>query len=148
MAIDPHGPPGAAGQPNGPGYETRDASVAGLLKFALALAIILVVVSVGMRKLFDYFYKTQSLGTMETPFEATRTIPPLPRLQVAPRREIHDYWQAQQDILNSYGWVDRQSGVVRIPIDRAMRLTLERGLPVRSAGTAKAEGGGSQGGTP
>ena len=47
--------------------------------------------------------------------------------------EIHDYWETQQEILNSYGWVDKQNGVVRIPIDQAMRLTLERGLPARAA---------------
>ena len=36
--------------------------------------------------------------------------------------------------LNSYGWVDRTSGVARIPIDRAMQLLLERGLPDVGAG--------------
>jgi hypothetical protein len=39
---------------------------------------------------------------------------------------------ADEAILNSYGWVDEEAGVVRIPIDRAMELTLERGLPTRS----------------
>jgi hypothetical protein len=33
--------------------------------------------------------------------------------------------------LQSYGWIDQQKGVVRIPIERAMELTAERGLPVR-----------------
>ena len=34
-------------------------------------------------------------------------------------------------ILSSYGWVDRQKGIVRIPIDRAIELVLQRGLPAR-----------------
>ena len=34
-------------------------------------------------------------------------------------------------LLNSYGWVDPKAGVVRIPIDRAMDLLLQKGLPVR-----------------
>jgi hypothetical protein len=34
-------------------------------------------------------------------------------------------------ILHSYGWVDEQAGLVRIPITRAMELLTERGLPVR-----------------
>jgi hypothetical protein len=34
-------------------------------------------------------------------------------------------------ILSSYGWVDRQKGIVRIPIDRAIDLVLQRGLPAR-----------------
>ncbi len=33
--------------------------------------------------------------------------------------------------LHSYGWVDQKAGVVRIPIDRAMTLLLQRGLPAR-----------------
>jgi len=32
--------------------------------------------------------------------------------------------------LNSYGWVDKEAGVVRIPLDRAMALVIETGLPV------------------
>jgi hypothetical protein len=40
--------------------------------------------------------------------------------------------RAQEDaVLNSYGWVDRANGTVRIPIERAIELTAERGLPVR-----------------
>ena len=37
----------------------------------------------------------------------------------------------EDDVLESYGWVDKNAGVVRIPIDEAMKLTLERGLPAR-----------------
>lgn len=44
--------------------------------------------------------------------------------EVAARRE-----QAEAR-LNSYGWVDKEAGVVRIPIDRAMALIVETGLPV------------------
>jgi len=133
MAIDPHASPHG---PNGPGYETRDANVPNLLKFGFWLAVILIVVAFGMKWMFGYFAQTQTLGPAASPFENARTLPPSPRLQVAPQAEIHNYWESQQEILNSYGWVDQHNGVVRIPIDRAMRLTLERGLPAR---TAKAE---------
>ena len=40
---------------------------------------------------------------------------------------------AQQQKLKTYRWVDRQAGVVAIPIDRAMDLIAEQGLPARSA---------------
>jgi hypothetical protein len=147
-AIDPHKSPNRAGRPGGPGYETRDANTAGLLKFAASLAVIILVVAVGMRWMFNYFAETQTLGPATTPFENARTIPPVPRLQVAPQKEIHDYWESQQEILNSYGWVDRQNGVVRVPVDRAMRLVLARGLPARSASAAKAAGEAPEGGSP
>ena len=43
----------------------------------------------------------------------------------------------EEQTLNSYGWVDQQAGVVRIPIDRAMDLLAQRGLPTRpQAGVA------------
>jgi len=40
---------------------------------------------------------------------------------------------AEQRTLTTYGWVDRNAGIVRIPIDEAMRLTTQRGLPAREA---------------
>ncbi len=141
MAIDPHK---RTETPVGPGYETRDASIPGLLKFAASLALVIIVVSFGMKWLFSYDAKTQSLGPTATPFENERTIPPLPRLQVAPQKEIHEYWEAEQGLVNSYGWVDRQRGVVRIPVDRAMRILLQRGLPARTAGAVKAAVAGSE----
>jgi len=51
-------------------------------------------------------------------------------------------------VLDSYGWVDRSAGVVRIPIDQAMRLVVERGLPARDGAPPgrEAEAAGSAGG--
>ena len=47
------------------------------------------------------------------------------------RTEINDFRMQEEQTLNSYGWVDQQAGVVRIPIDRAMELLAQRGLPTR-----------------
>ena len=33
--------------------------------------------------------------------------------------------------LTTYGWADRKNGIVHIPIDRAIDLILQRGLPTR-----------------
>lgn len=65
------------------------------------------------------------------PLAATygRVEPPAPRLQVDPRLDIHDYRAAQERLLTTYGWVDEQAGVVRIPIERAIDILAERGLP-------------------
>jgi hypothetical protein len=61
--------------------------------------------------------------------EATR-LPPEPRLQTNPRADLAELREREDRALNTYSWVDRNAGIVRIPIDRAMSLTLERGLPV------------------
>lgn len=67
-----------------------------------------------------------------------RTEPPAPRLQVDPALDIFEHRKAEQQVLTSYGWVDQQSGVVRIPIERAMGLLVERGIKAPVAAPAQA----------
>ena len=62
--------------------------------------------------------------------------PPAPRLQPQPFKDVYDLKSTQRNTLNSYGWVDKANGVVHIPIDRAMQITVERGLPVRDGDAA------------
>jgi len=64
-------------------------------------------------------------------------LPPEPRLQVSAPKDLEQYKAAQGEILNSYGWVDQKAGIVRIPIERAMDILVQRGLPVRGAAPAK-----------
>jgi hypothetical protein len=54
---------------------------------------------------------------------------PQPRLERNERVEINDFRLSEEQTLNSYGWVDEKVGVVRIPIERAMQLVAQRGLP-------------------
>ena len=122
----------AGGPP--PGYETRDANPASLVKFAIGLALTLVVSWAGMWWLLGYLGQAQEQGPAAVPFRALheRQLPPLPRIQVDPVRELNEVRVEQSDAANSYGWVDRSHGVVHIPIDEAMKLILERGaLPAR-----------------
>jgi hypothetical protein len=53
--------------------------------------------------------------------------------------DLKDYRADQERILKGYGWVDSQAGIVRIPVDRAMDLLLQKGYPVR--GSSPAESG-------
>ncbi len=113
------------------GHELSDAEARPLAYAGLILAVILILIGIGMAGTFYFFGKEQKLGPPATPFENARTLPPLPRLQVDPKVELKEYRDSQRDILNSYGWVDRSAGVVRIPVDRAMELVIARGLPIR-----------------
>ena len=47
--------------------------------------------------------------------------------------ELQQMRAAEDQILNSYGWVDQKKGVVRVPIARAIDLLAQRGLPMRAA---------------
>jgi hypothetical protein len=75
--------------------------------------------------------KKQSEVT-EQPYPLASTtearLPPAPRLQQFPRNEYYEHYVAEQRKLESYGWVNKDAGVVHIPIEDAMRLTLERGV--------------------
>lgn len=125
------------------GHETSDVDVRSLAYFGGVLFLVLVLTLISMRWVFFHFAKSQPLGPPPTPFENARTLPPAPRLQVEPRLELDHYREEQQQMLNSYGWVDRPNGIVRIPIDRAMNLLLERGLPTRAQDAPAAETAGS-----
>jgi hypothetical protein len=116
------------------GYERSDASPRGLLYFLLILSAILAATALSLIWLFKYFQKAENPGSfIAAPFAGAQPLPPPPRIQSNPGADMQSYWQSQQNLLNSYGWIDRQNGVVRMPIDRAMELLLERGLPTRSA---------------
>jgi len=80
---------------------------------------------------FSYFVGHQGLGPPASPFEDVRTLPSGPRLQVTAPQDLKRYQGAQAEILNSYGWVDQKAGIVRIPVERAMDILLQKGLPVR-----------------
>lgn len=59
-------------------------------------------------------------------------LPPEPRLQVDPWKDWNDFKMAQDRIVGSYGWVNRDSQTVHVPIDRAIDMVLEKGLPTRA----------------
>ena len=59
---------------------------------------------------------------------------PEPRLQVDYYGDLSKMRQQWSEEVNGYSWVDKNAGVTRIPIERAMQLTLQRGLPARTPG--------------
>jgi len=114
------------------GYEKSDASPRGLFYFVLIMAALLIATFLFLVAVFKYLQKTENPGSfVAAPFAAIEPVPPSPRIQPDPGLDMQHYYQSQQNLLNTYGWVDRQNGVVRLPIDRAMGLLLQRGLPTR-----------------
>jgi hypothetical protein len=132
-----------AGQAPVPGtdsaFEHEDASPSGLIKAGIGLAILLVIVFVGMRFGWHAFMDFSPAGQDASPMTDARILPPRPRLQVDPQKEIHDYCEQQAATLDTYAWVDQSAGIVRIPVDRAIELTLKNGLPSRPKGEVPAD---------
>ena len=122
------------------GYEDSDVSVGRLFAFAGGIVGLIVLGVLGSAVVFHFFVRHQPLGPPASPFEDVRALPPEPRLQITAPLDLKRYRTDQDKILEGYGWVDSQAGVVRIPVDRAMDLLLQKGYPVR--GSSPAEGGG------
>ena len=66
------------------------------------------------------------------PKDYPQTVFPNPKLEEDELGQFKSILAGQEETLNSYGWVDEKAGVARIPIDRAMDLLAQRGLPARS----------------
>jgi len=62
---------------------------------------------------------------------------PRPQLLVRPGAEWKKVHAQEEAKLDGYGWIDRESGTVRIPVMRAMELLIERGLPEVGAGQTR-----------
>ena len=115
------------------GYEDDDVSVRRLFAFGAGVAGLVIFGVVASAVVFHFFVRHQPLGPPASPFENTRSLPPEPRLQITAPEDLKHYHSEQDAILKSYGWVDRDAGTVRIPIDRAMEILLQKGYPVRTA---------------
>ena len=114
------------------GHETTDADVKPILRFLFGLFALIVVAMFAMTFFFDFLQQRYQQAAGEvSPLVDTRQIPPNPRLQVKPSDELQEVHNWEDQRLHSYGWVDKEAGVFRIPIDRAMEIVAESGLPAR-----------------
>jgi hypothetical protein len=114
------------------GHEERDVRLRPLIISGVCLAVVAGLSLLAMWLLFDYFAARRArLEVVPSPVFEARQLPPEPRLQVSPQQDLQEMLSNELSILHAYGWVDRQAGIVRIPIERAIDLLTRRGLPAR-----------------
>lgn len=119
-------------QAQAPGHEQNVVNLPTIVKLGLGLLAVTVVSFVLMGWLFEHFaVQQEKLDIAPSPLTGARQLPPQPRLQIVPAEALKEMQQANEARLHSYAWIDRQSGLVRIPIERAMEVLAERGLPAR-----------------
>jgi hypothetical protein len=119
-------------------HESRDADV-----FNLFLVVTMLLLVVGVCLLVCWF--VMQFLSRGQPAPATARVQmatpvatfPEPKLLTYPGKERAERELAGRTKLETYGWVDRRTGVARIPIDRAMLLLLKRGLPEVGAGQTR-----------
>jgi hypothetical protein len=135
------------------GFEREDLSTRGVFAFMIGLAIVGVVIYfiiVGMYTFLDKYERSQmttasplvtSKGAMSrvvTQADMDKAFKDngAPMLETNERGQFRDFLINQENQLNSYGWVDEKAGVAHIPIDRAIELIVQRGLPVHAQSSA------------
>ena len=123
--------------PLGAGYEHTDANSRIIARFIVWLIVAAVIIHVGLALLFSLFAEQRvERADPRYPLAATRGNQasldqeverfPEPRLERFPRENIMNFRSGEEETLQGYGWVDKDAGVVHIPIHDAMRLVLER----------------------
>jgi hypothetical protein len=120
------------------GHELSDLSPKNIAIFGVSLVGMILIVLWVCYELFQH-YSTVSMKTEvpPSPLSYTREPTPEPHLLVVPGQELKTMRASEDSILNSYAWVDREKGVVRIPIKRAIDILAQRGLPSRPQSNEK-----------
>jgi hypothetical protein len=122
--------------PNGSlGHEQREVDPRLIVWSAVGLAIGTAIVCLIVWGLFNYLKSSyeHEYAKIPVPVAGPATVVSGPRVQEHPAEEIKVLRAHEDHVLSSYAWVDQKDGIVRIPIDRAKDLLLQRGLPVKSS---------------
>ena len=125
-------------------YEREDLSPRGIFAFLIGLALLGVLIHFALKGMYGYLdsYQKQHQPRLNPLVSQTENDSrkvsnadiarfPQPRLETNERLEINDFRLQEEKKLNSYDWIDQKAGIARIPIDRAMQLLAQRGLPTR-----------------
>lgn len=122
-------------------YEKTDVSEGAVTRSGIILVVVTIVSSFAVLGFFR-FLATRATEREPPPPPLARQEPgrqpPEPRLQEKPMADVETLRREESDILTSYGWVDEEKGIVRIPIDEALRIVAERGLPAKAEAPAEA----------
>jgi len=126
----------------GDGFD-REIHYKAVWRFTAFLVVLVAAGLVSMWALFG-FLKRQIAGSQPPapPLAAAREtpLPPEPRLEGPPGPALHILRTREDAVLATWGWGDRTKGIAEIPVDRAIEIAAERGLPVKYGNPAPAAG--------
>ena len=107
--------------------EHSDINFSAIMKAAIALLVVAVVVHFVIWAMFNILNAHEAkLDPKPSPMYQANQKPPDPQLQRNPRLDLQMFHAAEQNLLSSYDWVDRQQGIVRIPVTEAMKLIVQK----------------------
>jgi hypothetical protein len=116
-------------------YEPKDVNARAIFWVGVVMLIAAIVIHTVVWLLFDAFDRREAEKGRPpaTLVQMQRPAPPEPRLQTNAPSDLNSLRDAENHELETYGWVDQQKGIVRIPVGQAMTLLVERGLPKTQA---------------
>jgi hypothetical protein len=109
-------------------HETTDVSIRPIALVGAAILGLVLATSAGVWALVGHYARREARASAPNPMAAYGPKePPAPRLQTEPRSDLEKMRASEDETLHGYGWVDRNAGRVRIPIERAMELVAKSG---------------------
>jgi hypothetical protein len=121
------------------GYEVTDVRSKPLILSALVLALSVALVCGFLVCFFGLLeVRAKRQDPQLSPLIGSQT-PPEPHLQTNPANDVARMRATEDQALYSYRWIDKERGVVQLPIDRAKELLLEEGLPKTKVEMPKVE---------
>lgn len=132
----------------GGAHEHTDVNVRAVFGFLLTLTVAALFIQLLLFGMFRYLKSAyKAIDPDPNPMLSGQRLPPAqdpirdfpqPRLQADPVHDVNKMRVAEDQALNGPPvWLDEKAGVVRIPIEQAMQLTLERGLPMTAGAAPK-----------
>jgi hypothetical protein len=113
-------------------YESSDANFRNVMLAAAGLFGLMMFGLLLSWGAYELFYQhSADPGAEPKTFTRPDVLPPGPVLQPDPHEELLVLRSAEDSVLTTYGWVEREAGIARVPISRAMELVLKKGLPAR-----------------
>ncbi len=132
------------------GYERTDADAGGTYKAGLAMLAAMVLTALALVPMFRLLAKRESqaqpppAGAVKT--EMSEPVQSFPKLVASEPQALAEFRANEETLLTSYGWVEKDKGLARIPIEHAMRIVAAQGLPKFEAepGAATPAGAGAK----
>jgi hypothetical protein len=113
------------------GHQTRKTNLRVVTGTAIDFVVSTIAIYVTVGALGNFFKRQHPSASAPSRITAPGTLPSQPRLQTNPAYDLQQLREVENAKLSSYGWVDKSARIVRIPIDRAIALMAQRGLPAR-----------------
>jgi len=131
-----------------PGYEKTDVNAGPTFRAGLYILGAMVVTAAILVPVYRIFIREEAAdqrpGATALKVDPRRLQPQGPRLLVAEPGTLAAFRQQEEEVLTTYAWVEKDKGIVRIPVEEAMKIVAERGLPSFPPSAASPAPGGAR----